>query len=156
VLEKNVILMNLDIYQYETNASFLDFEFESKGPKGNINKVARFQKIGQDLFNFGFGDLNILTGEINDIIVSNNGDGDRILATVSRIIFEFTDRFPTAMIFIKGSSPGRTRRYQMGLNKYWLEIEETFEVFGSQNDKWENFRQGINYDAFLGKRKTSL
>jgi hypothetical protein len=37
-----------DKYLYNTNSSFLDFEFESIGPKGIIKKVARFSEIGKN------------------------------------------------------------------------------------------------------------
>jgi hypothetical protein len=76
-----------DKYFYKTSSSFLDYEFESIGLKGVIKKVARFSKIGIDIFNFGSGDLNELTGEIADKTVRNNGD--KILVTLSCIIFDF-------------------------------------------------------------------
>lgn len=47
-----------DKYLYKTNSSFLDFEFESTGLKGVIKKIARFIKIGINVYNFGFGDLD--------------------------------------------------------------------------------------------------
>lgn len=45
-------------YLYNTNSTFLDYEFESTGPKGVIQKVARFQEIEHNIYNFGFGDLD--------------------------------------------------------------------------------------------------
>jgi hypothetical protein len=75
--------MKLDRYPYYTDADFFDFEFESHGPKGNIKKVARFLRIEHNLYNFGFGDLNKTNGDISDTIVSNNGDGAKVLATVA-------------------------------------------------------------------------
>jgi len=105
-----------DKYLYKTNSSFLDYEFESKGPKGKIKKVARFSEIGVNIYNFGFGDLNEMTGEISDTIVSNNGDGDKVLLTVANIIYDFTDVYIGVAVFIQGTSPSRTRRYQMGIN----------------------------------------
>ncbi|WP_394371070.1 DUF6934 family protein [Sphingobacterium faecale] len=35
--------MSLPHYQFKTNDSFLDFEFESRGPNGSIKKVVRFK-----------------------------------------------------------------------------------------------------------------
>jgi len=145
-----------DKYLYKTNSSFLDYEFESKGPKGKIKKVARFSEIGVNIYNFGFGDLNEMTGEISDTIVSNNGDGDKVLLTVANIIYDFTDVYIGVAVFIQGTSPSRTRRYQMGINKHWSQIIPIFEVLGLKNDKWEQFRPGENYEAFLGRRKASF
>jgi hypothetical protein len=143
-------------YSYSTNDSFLDYEFESTGPKGVIKKVARFSAIGENLYNFGFGDLDESTGEISDTSVSNNGDDDKILITLARIIFLFTLAYPPAAVFIRGTSPSRTRRYQMGINKHWEQINPVFEVFGLKNEKWEPFRKDENYEAFLGRRKASF
>lgn len=142
-----------DKYLYNTNSSFLDFEFESIGPKGVIKKVARFSEIGTNIYNFGFGDLHEVTGEISDTVVSNNGDGDKVLITVASIIYDFTSIYAGAAVFIQGTSPSRTRRYQIGINKFWRQISLVFEVLGLKNEKWERFRQGQNYDAFLGRRK---
>ncbi len=145
-----------DKYLYSTNSSFLDYEFESIGPKGVIKKVARFSEMGTNVYNFGFGDLNETTGDISDTVVSNNDDGDKVLVTVANIIYDFTNVYMEAAVFIKGTTPARTRRYQMGINKYWPQIDPIFEIFGLKDQKWEQFRPGENYDAFLGRRKASF
>ena len=134
----------------------MDYEFESTGPKGVIKKVARFIEIDVNVYNFGFGDLNEATGEISDTIVSNNEDGDKILITVASIIYNFTSIYVEAAVFIRGTTDSRTRRYQMGINKYWIHIDPVFEISGLKNDKWEQFRPGENYNAFLGRRKASF
>lgn len=144
-----------DKYIFRTNSSFLDYEFESTGPKGVIKKVARFSKIGVNVYNFGFGDLNEMTGEISDTVVSNNDDGNKVLITVASIIFHFTTVYPGAAVVIQGTTPSRTRRYQMGINKYWDQISALFDVLGLKNGKWEKFRPVENYDAFLGRPRAS-
>lgn len=149
-------MLNLDKYSYRTNHSYLDYEFESIGPKGIIKKVTRFIEIGINIYNFGFGDLNEKTGEISDTVVSNNEDGDKVLATIASIIYDFTGVYTKAAVFIQGTTAARTRRYQMGISKYWEQISPIFEVLGLKNDKWEPFRKGENYNAFLGRRKASF
>ncbi len=146
-------MLNLPVYDYYTSPSHSDYEFESKGPKGIINKVARFNKLGINLYNFGFGDLDEVTGEISDFITSNNGDADKVLATVANIIYEFTGVNEVAAIFIQGTTKARTRWYQMNINKYWEKIEPVFEILGYRNGSWEHFRKSTNYEAFLGSRK---
>lgn len=146
-------MLNLDNYSYRTNNSFLDYEFKSIGPKGIIKKIARFKKIHINIYTFGFGDLNEQTGEISDTIVSNNNDGDMVLAIVADIIYYFTNKHNDAIIIIEGSTAGRIRRYQMGINKYWDQINAAFEVFGLKNDKWIPFKKDENYTVFLGKRR---
>ncbi len=96
------------------------------------------------------------TGEISDLIVSNNGDGDKVLITIASIIYEFTCAYVDAAVFIQGTTSSRTRRYQMGINKFWLQINPLFEIMGLKNDEWSVFCANENYEAFLGYRKSPL
>lgn len=148
--------MNLEKYDYKTNDAYFDFEFDSVGPKGVIHKIARFSSIGQSVYNFGFGDLNKSTGEISDTVVSNNSDGDKVLATVASIVHDFTAVYMYAAVFIRGTSIARTRWYQMGISRHWTEIDKEFEISGLKGDEWEPFRRGVNYQAFLGRRRISF
>jgi hypothetical protein len=147
--------MKLDRYPYYSDPSLSEFEFESTGHKGIIRKLARFILIGPNLYSFGFGDYDERIDDINDTVVSNNGDGQIILATVAAIIYDFTVKFPEATIFIEGSTPVRTRWYQMNINAHWIEISQSFNIYGSKKGLWESFKKGINYEAFLGKRKAN-
>jgi hypothetical protein len=80
--------------------------------------------------------LNENTGEITDTIVSNKGDDEKILLTVAHIIYLFTSIYFNAAVVIQGSSASRTRRYQMGINKYWEQIDPIFEIFGLKENRW--------------------
>lgn len=145
-----------DKYDYQTNSSFLDYEFISSGNKGSIKKVARFNLIQDKLYNFGFGDLNEVTGEISDTTISNNGDGDKVLITVASIIYDFTESHIGVAVFIQGTTSSRTRRYQMGINQHWIQLKPIFLIWGLINLKWERFEIGKNYDAFIGFRTNTL
>jgi len=150
--------MNLDHYKYATNETFLSFEFDSIGPKGNIRKIVRFSienDFGITYFNLGFGDLDPQTGICDDLTVSDNKDRDKILATVANIVVAFTARFPDIMVYAQGSTPARTRLYQMGIKTYWNEIEPVFHVFGFHDNSWQPFENNINYSAFFVLRKKS-
>lgn len=148
-----ILMLNLPSYDFQTNRSRYDYEFLSLGPRGVIRKVARFDSLGTNIYNFGFGDLDEETGEISDLITSNNGDRDVVLATVANIIYDFTNHFPEAAILIKGSDAARTRLYQLGINKYWEQIEPVFDIQAYRDGKWYPFEKGKNYEAFLGRRK---
>lgn len=151
---KDLRIFGLDKYNYFTNISGFDFEFESIGIKGIIKKVARFTFMQSPfIYNFGFGDLNESTGDISDTVVSNNGDQDKIMGTLGSIIFDFTTLNSDAQIFIEGTNAVRTRLYQMNISKYWNQIDLFFEVLGLKEDKWYPFKKGINYEGFLGRRK---
>lgn len=144
--------MNLQGYNYKTNDSFLDFEFTSEGPKGVIKKIVRFSPMnagGTTYFNLGFGDWNNSKKRIDDKAISNNHDRDKILATIATVVLEFTARFPDVWIYAEGSTPARTRLYQMGIAAHWMEIEPLLHVYGYSRGKWQPFGKAVNYDAFI-------
>lgn len=149
--------MNLEHYNIEVSQDFLEYIFYSQGPKGAIKKIVRFSKVifGQvAYFNLGFGDWNERENRIDDFVVSNNRDAELVLATVAATVMDFTNHYPEAIIYAEGSTTSRTRRYQMGINKYWVEIEPLFEVFGLIEDEgFIPFESGRNYLAFVVRRK---
>lgn len=142
-----------NVYAYNCDILHLNYEFESVGENVIIKKVARFSQFGDSIYNFGFGDLNRLTGEIDDIVVSNNGDGDKVLLTVASIIYDFTSYYPEASVFIQGTTLSRTRRYQIGINKNWQLANLLFDIFALKNENWVKFQIGINFEAFIITRR---
>jgi hypothetical protein len=148
--------MNLDRYDYSTNGTFLDFEFYSEGPKGKIKKIIRFspQNVsGITYFNLAFGDWNEEKQQLDDQAISNNEDRTKILATVASAILDFTNNFPDLMVYAQGSTPARTRLYQIGITLNWVEIDPLLQVYGFVNDQWQPFEKNTNYQAFFVMRK---
>jgi hypothetical protein len=149
--------MNLKKYKYSASDTYLDFEFDSEGPKGKIRKIVRYSPqnaAGITYFNLGFGDLNQKTGKIDDLTISDNRDREKILATIAATVLEFTKHFPDVMVYAKGSTPARTRLYQIGISANLNEIDPLLYVYGYEQYKgWQPFRKNVNYLAFLVKRK---
>lgn len=146
--------MKLPRYELKAEKSLMVFEFVSEGPKGEIPKLIKYSETNlKDLYNLAFGDKNLETGEIDDKTVSNNGDSEKVLATVVSTVYAFCDKYPECWIFATGSTKSRTRLYRMGINKYLDEIGKDFEVYGLKENEWANFIREIEYDAFLVKRK---
>ncbi len=67
------------------------------------------------------------------------------MGTVGSIIYDFTNIYMGALIFIQGTNAARTRLYQININRHWAGIEPVFEVFGLKNERWEFFKKEINY-----------
>jgi hypothetical protein len=146
--------MKRDKYQLESDAKLLLFEFTSIGPKGNIKKIIQYAETNlRNYYNLGFGDKDEQTGEIDDATITNNGDSQKILATVASPVYAFMDKHPDAMIYAKGSNSVRTRLYRIGITNNLFEIKKDFHIFGLKNDQWEEFHQNDNYDAFLLMKK---
>jgi uncharacterized protein DUF6934 len=129
------------------------YEFFSEGLRGTIKKTVIYSQIDENFFNLGFGDWDEELKRLDDSSRSNNGDRDKVLATVAFTAIDFTNKFPDSQIFAKGSTNARTRLYQMGIANNLLEINNKFEVEGFLDDHWKPFQRGRNYEAFLITRK---
>lgn len=141
-------------YIVEFGAYFRVFEFDSEGPKGKVRKIVQYTEINlKNYYNLGFGDKNYKTNAIDDLIITNNGDSQKILATVASTLFIFTDHYPEANVIAIGNSLARTRLYRIGITNNLEAIEKDFNVYGLKDNSWHKFTKGIDYDAFLVTRK---
>ena len=146
--------MKLPKYPLASSDKMMTFEFISEGPKGLIHKLVRYQSTNlKDVYNLAFGDKDLTTGNIDDTVISNNADSEKVLATVVATIYAFTDKYPDTWIYATGSTKARTRLYRMGISKFLTEVDEDFEVLGELNDSWDIFRKNIEYEGFLVRRK---
>ncbi len=147
--------MHYEKYEITPGDTAMVYKFVSHGPKGDVTKVVVYSPKGvSNLFNLGFGDKNEHTGELNDCVVTNNGDSAKVLATVASTVYFFTNLFPNALIVATGSTPARTRLYRVVISNNLETIKGDFEVFGLLDGEWEAFCQDTDYQAFLIKRKS--
>ena len=146
--------MILDRYELKAGKSLTTFEFLSEGKKGKIVKVIQFQQMNiENLYNLAFGDKNLDTGKLDDQVITDNGDSEKVLATVVSAIYAFADRYPECWIYATGSNAARTRLYRMGINKYYEIVVEDFEIMGEFKNEWEKYEFGKDYQAFAVHRK---
>jgi hypothetical protein len=145
--------MKYEKYPIESDKDMLLFEFTSIGHKGEIKKLVQYAETSiNGYYNLGFGDKDE-DGEMNDIIITNNGDTQKVLATLASTIYAFSDHHPDAWIYIQGSSLARTRLYRMGISNNLIELQQQFYIFGYLIDQWEEFTNGKDYLEFLIRRK---
>jgi hypothetical protein len=150
--------MDLERYAYETKQTYKEFFFYSEGPKGRIRKVVRFvlmRNCPSSTYNLVLGDWNEVKNKIDDKVITNNGDTEKVLATVAMIVFVFTDILRNATVHVKGID-ARARLYQISINKYWNEIKEMLYVSGYANGQSGPFQKNITYDGFLINRDRYL
>lgn len=89
--------MKLPKYQLTADDELLVYQFVSEGRKGLIPKQIQFTLINQDeIYNLAFGDVNRISGELDDLAVSSDGDSEKVLATVVAAVYAFFDRYPAA------------------------------------------------------------
>jgi len=146
--------MKLPKYPLKAEQDLTIFEFISKGTKGRITKLIVFEATNlNDFYNLAFGDKDITSGKIDDSVVSNNGDTEKVLATVVAAVYAFTDKYPEAWVYVTGSTASRTRLYRMGINKYLSELKTDFHVFGELENEWQPYKKDNDFIGFVVKRK---
>lgn len=144
--------MRIETYDLKAKKSLMTFEFISQGSKGVIKKRIQYQKIDDegDVYNLAFGDVDLATNDVNDIAISNNDDTTKVLATVASTVPLFIAKYPNAIIYAKGSTPTRTRLYQIGIAKNLDVINENFTIYGLFGENnFEKFQKNKHYSAFV-------
>lgn len=141
-------------YPVDIYPSFQTFEFVSTGPQGAITKIVRYTETDiENVYNLGFGDKDELTGAIDDLIVTNNHDSQKVLATVVATLYIFIEHHPSTAVFATGSTASRTRLYQIGINRHFEVVTKDFVVLGLIKEEWEPFHKNVMHNAFLVHRK---
>ena len=148
--------MNYDKYFFTKIPKEYYYDFVSVGPNGNVPKRVRFSLMGDAdvwIYSLSFGDVDKRSGSIDDTVKTNNADHQKVLTTVAAALQDFLNAYPRVYVVATGSTPSRNRLYQMGILSILEEINDRFIVFGRCAGQWEQFRKGVNYDAFMAKRK---
>jgi hypothetical protein len=134
---------------------FAMFDFTSQGTKGAIRKRILFEATESDkVYNLTLGDVDE-NGELDDSVVSNNGDRNKILATVVEALGNYTTKFPDRWIFFKGSTRGRTRLYRMVVGLHLEDLSNCFEINAIVNEEIVPFTKNMEISGFLIKRKNA-
>ncbi len=129
------------------------FDFISIGKNGAIPKRIEFVQTEWDnVYNLAFGDIDV-DGEMDDHSVSDNGDRNKILATIANAIEKYTKRYPLRWILFKGSTDERTRLYRMAIGLNIVELAARFEIYAYVEDNLVLFVKNLKVNAFLIKRK---
>jgi hypothetical protein len=147
--------MNLPRYQVVADPTFHSYQFISVGPKGKIVKVIQFSKIEDDplVYNLALMDVDPLSGMLQDKVISDNKDRDKILATVGHAVLDFCSRQLGAIILAEGNTLAKRRLYQMQISLHLSEIKHYFDVYGliDGGNRIEFFEKNRQYKALLVK-----
>lgn len=119
--------MTYEVYSnLTTNDDYSVFEFISIGTKGNIRKRIAFTPTELNgVYNLAFGDVDE-NDDIDDYSITGNGDRNKILSTIARVIDFYTQNYPDRWIYFQGSTIERTRLYRMAIS---INIEELTRKF---------------------------
>lgn len=148
--------MNYLIYQdIDARLDLGIFEFVSVGNCGAIRKRVKFVPTAlPNVYNLAFGDINEFD-DIDDLSKSNNGDRNKVLATVVKIVDLYTKKYPERLIYFRGSTVERTRLYRMAVGVNLEELSRVFEIYGEieDGDDLVPFCKNMIISAFVVKRK---
>ncbi|CAG5010114.1 hypothetical protein DYBT9275_04647 [Dyadobacter sp. CECT 9275] len=167
--------MELERYQTEQQSENA-YLFYSEGENGYFPMLVSVDRVfeNKQIFNLALLVLD-KRGKWSDRIETKNGDDEKILATAGVIGLEFLAQNPDATLIAAGTvikdkdgndlPRKRTRKYQMGINKYHDFLSQHYDIRALVADKdgkgnilgkypnwtgrWEIFRERTNYDAFL-------
>ena len=146
--------MKYDVYtEIEVTDDFAIFDFISTGKNGDILKRVAFTKTQQDkVYNLALGDVDE-DNEINDYAITDNGDRNKVLATVAAIVEAYTKKFPDRWIIFRGSTAERTRLYRIAVGLHLDELFLLYDIMGYVDDEIVPFAKNMKINAFLIKRK---
>jgi hypothetical protein len=132
---------------------FSVFDFLSIGKNGPIPKRVAFTSTELDnVFNLAFGDIDE-NDEIDDYKISDNGDRNKILATIVYVVGLYTEKYPERWILFRGSTKERTRLYRMAVGINLEELSEKFDIYAYAQEEIVPFVKNMEINAFVIKRK---
>jgi hypothetical protein len=129
-------------------------DFISTGKHGAILKRIVFEPMEMaNVYFLAFGNI-ISDSKIDDYSVSDNGDRNKILATVAEAVDSYTKRYPSRILYFTGSTKERTRLYRMAIGLNLEELSLTYEIYGRVDNDLVPFYKNLDASAFLIKRKS--
>ncbi len=144
--------MKEKFYPFRASEDYLNFYFESCSSGCTIPKVVEFEEIEPGTYNLAFGDVSE-KGELNDSVVSNNGDMQKVLATVVQAVLTFLEIYPDRRVYFSGNSRARNRLYRALLSKDLENWSEMFEIDGVSKGELRSFVPNVDFDGFVIKSK---
>jgi hypothetical protein len=130
------------------------FEFLSIGKNGTVKKRIAFERTAiKDIYSLSLASIRN-DGSLDFDDISDNGDRNKVLATVARAVEIYTTRYPKRLIYFKGNSPTRTRLYRMAIGLNLEELSQSFEIFAVVEGRTYPipFQRNMEVMAFLIRR----
>lgn len=127
-------------------------EFISIGKNGPVKKRILFSPPDAVMVNLAFGDIDEY-GKLNDRTVTDNGDRNKVLATVVHAVELYFNKYPERWIYFRGSTSSRMRLYRMAITIHLEELLIKFDIYAEQRNRIIYFQKNIEAEAILVKKK---
>ncbi|HVY76517.1 MAG TPA: hypothetical protein VG890_16925 [Puia sp.] len=129
------------------------FDFVSVGRNGNIPKRIEFMPTEiPGFFNLAFGEVDE-NGEIDDYNISDNGDRNKVLATVAYAVEIYLNKYSDRWVYFRGSTLERARLYRMAIGLNLEELSLKFEIYAEHKNGVVEFQRNVEAIGLLVKRK---
>ncbi|GGB19616.1 DUF6934 family protein [Puia dinghuensis] len=145
-------------YEYYADLTIADdfsvFEFDSVGKRGSIKKRIDFVETDlPDVYNLSLVNVK-MNGELDDKTIIDNGDRDKILATIFRAVYTYTLNYPGRWIYFSGNTHAKMRLYRMAISLNLEELSFWFEIYGEVANAEEvlPFHKGMVIEGFFIRR----
>ncbi|MBO9616683.1 MAG: hypothetical protein J7619_28610 [Dyadobacter sp.] len=147
--------MDLEFYPVTAQKSCRLFEFESISETKCIKKRIEFAILNKtaQLYNLALTDIN-QEGATSDIVISDNADMPKVMATVIHCLHQFLENHPSATVLVRGNSPARTRLYRAVISREISKVKNFLEIYGTDGYVNEPFRINTHYEAFFIKLRS--
>lgn len=136
-------------YPTTSNGENTRFRFQSVGKRGVFEKVIFFTPLSDDVYNLSLVDYDLLSDTYDDMSVTDNGDMPELLVTVISTIHQFLGSRPGKKIYFEGSTPARTRLYQIAISKIYDPTQSDLIISGLLDGEWLIFERNTNFGGFL-------
>lgn len=137
--------MDKPFYQYQIENDALRYTFVSEGPRP-VTKLVVYAETDQP--NLLLADVGA-DGLPDYLSVSNNGDLERIMATVAQTLLAFFRHYPNATVAFSGNTPARIRLYQAVLAREIRAASTDFIILGLRKGLLELLQPNHTYDGFV-------
>jgi hypothetical protein len=131
------------------------FDFVSIGKRGAITKRIIFARMEErGIYNLAFGNVRP-DDRFDDDLISDNGDRNKILATVVAAVDKYTQRYPRRWIYFRGNTAAKRRLYRMAVSIHLEELSGKFEILAELEEKevLVPFQRNMAAVGFLIRRR---
>ena len=146
--------MKYEIYSdIVVSEDFSVFDFISRDKHGDILKRVAFSKTSEyKVYTLALGDVDE-DNKMDIYTVTDNGDRNKVLATVAAIIEAYTQKFPDRWILFEGSTKERNRLYRMAIGINLGDLSMLYDIWAVQGNQQVPFSKSLPASSFLIKRK---
>jgi hypothetical protein len=149
--------MNEPAYPLLISTDALIYKFDSVSDQRLIHKAIEFSAFPTNAIFYNLALVDIEDdGTTNDLVISNNQDMNRVMATVFKAMRLFFDKYPNKLVYFRGSDETglRTRLYRVLISRELEEATKMFVIYGQLSEySYEEFSPNRPYIAFIFQLK---